>query len=307
MSSNQVVVDLEDITNTCFVVMPFQDLFGAEYERVIRPAIEDVGLECKRGDEIYSQQLIAQDIWKSIRGARVVVAELSGRNPNVMYEIGMAHAIGKPIVLLTRDQADVPFNLRALRFIYYDPNNPFWGQDLRAELTKALRNVLDTPSLAANLNGITVRAQMPDVPTEPLARSVDETQGRDFSGTWSTSWLSIKKQRQHHALLIIPPQQQPSELMATMTVRYVRDEKATIVEETLTGSCQGGHLSLTGVTYTYLERGSSVSYSLDSFELDISEDGKTMVGVVNLRHGTRQVTFSQVGKPYSSNEAAPTA
>src|SRR5215212_9109931 len=148
MTANRVIVDLDEITNTCFVVMPFQSLFGAEYERVIKPAVEEVGLESLRGDEIYTNQSIVQDIWKLIRRARVIVAELSGRNPNVMYEIGMAHAIGKPIVLLTRDQEDVPFDLRALRYCYYDPNNPFWGEDLRAELTKILRKVLDTPSLA---------------------------------------------------------------------------------------------------------------------------------------------------------------
>ena len=75
-------------------------------------------------------QAIVQDIWHSVRKARLVVAELSGRNPNVMYEIGLAHAIGKPIVLLARSEEDVPFDLRALRYIYYDPNNPLWGTDL---------------------------------------------------------------------------------------------------------------------------------------------------------------------------------
>src|SRR5215210_6773671 len=149
MADNRIIVELEKVTNTCFVVMPFHALFGSQYERVIRPAIEDTGLECVRGDEIYTEQAIVQDIWRSIRQARVIVAELSGRNPNVMYEIGLAHAIGKPIVLVTRNQEDVPFDLRALRYIYYDPNNPFWGEDLRAELTKVVCKVLETPSLAA--------------------------------------------------------------------------------------------------------------------------------------------------------------
>ena len=74
MDQNQVIVDLEKISNTCFVVMPFRSLFESEYERVIRPAIEEAGLECVRGDEIYTEQDIVQDIWKSIRQARVIVA-----------------------------------------------------------------------------------------------------------------------------------------------------------------------------------------------------------------------------------------
>jgi len=120
MRSNSVVVQLEEVSNTCFVAMPFQALYEAEYERVIKPAIEEVGLACIRGDEIYTRQSIVQDIWQAIRNARLIVAELSGRNANVMYEIGLAHAIGKPIVLLTRNEEDVPFDLRALRYIYYD-------------------------------------------------------------------------------------------------------------------------------------------------------------------------------------------
>ncbi|HSS19499.1 MAG TPA: hypothetical protein VLL54_05445 [Pyrinomonadaceae bacterium] len=293
MAPNRVIVDLEDVTNTCFVVMPFHSLFGAEYERVIRPAIEDVGLKCERGDEIYTHQSIVQDIWKSVRQARIVVAELSGRNPNVMYEIGMAHAIGKPIVLLTREQEDVPFDLRALRYIYYDPNNPFWGQDLRLELTKVIRKVLDTPSLAGNLNGITVTVDLPQTPEGRLPQEAARIIDRDFSGTWIATWLSIKKQREHRAFLTIPPQQ-PRDLMASMTVSYVREGQPTVVEETLTGRAKGRQLSLTGVTYTYLERGSSISYSLDSFDLEISEDGKAMIGNAVLRHGLRHVVFTRL-------------
>ena len=85
MGENAVSIALGDVSNTCFVVMPFHALFEAEYERVIRPAIEEAGLSCVRGDEIYTQQTIIHDIWQSIRQARLVVAELSGRNPNVMY------------------------------------------------------------------------------------------------------------------------------------------------------------------------------------------------------------------------------
>ena len=127
MQASRVIVQLEDVTNSCFVVMPFHALYEAQYEGVIKPAIEGTGLTCVRGDEIYARQAIVQDVWRSIRKARLVVAELSGRNPNVMYEIGLAHAIGKPIILLTRSEEDVPFDLRALRYVYYDPNDPFWG------------------------------------------------------------------------------------------------------------------------------------------------------------------------------------
>jgi hypothetical protein len=296
MTDNRIVVDLEQITNTCFVVMPFHSLFKAEYERVIRLAIEEVGVECVRGDEIYTEQAIIQDIWKSIRQARIIVAELSGRNPNVMYEIGLAHAIGKPIVLLTRNEDDVPFDLRALRYIYYDPNNPFWGEDLRTELTRVVRKVLETPSLAAHLPGITIETSLPEVPAQPLRRVRAEISEEDFSGAWNTSWLSIQRQREHKATLVIPPQHGRN-FMATMTVSYLREEKRTIVQETLTGTARGSQLSLTGVNYTYVEQGNSRAYSLDNFELRLSDDGKTMSGKATLRHGIRDVVFQRLSGP----------
>ena len=163
MATSHVVVRLDEVTNSCFVVMPFHPLYGKQYDRVIKPAIEDAGLRCVRGDEIYANQSIVQDIWQSIRRCRVVVAELSGRNPNVMYEIGLAHAIGKPIVLLTRSEDDVPFDLRSLRFIFYDTSDPFWGQELQAKLTHVLKLVLEEPSLAAHLRGIELNTTLPEV------------------------------------------------------------------------------------------------------------------------------------------------
>ena len=290
---NRITVDLEQITNTCFVVMPFHTLFETEYERVIRPAIEEAGLECVRGNEIYTQQAIVEDIWRSIRQSRVVVAELSGRNPNVMYEIGLAHAIGKPIVLITRNQDDVPFDLRALRFIYYEPNNPFWGENLRSELTKIIRKVLDTPSLAAHLGGIIIQATLPESPKQPLSPTRDEAPEKDFSGVWNTSWLSVLNQREHKATLVIPPEHSRN-FMANMTITYIRADQRTVVQETLAGTTQKAHLSLTGVNYTYVEQGHSRSYSLDSFELDLSDDGKALTGEAILKYGTREVAFQRI-------------
>jgi hypothetical protein len=224
-----------------------------------------------------------------------------------MYEIGLAHAIGKPIVLLTRNQEDVPFDLRALRYIYYDPNNPFWGEDLRSELTKVVRKVLETPSLAAHLGGVTVHATLPEAPKHPLSRTREEITHQDFSGVWNTSWLSIKREREHKATLVIPPEHGRN-FMANMTISYIREEQLTVVQETLTGTAEGARLSLTGVNFTYVEQGSSRSYSLDSFELQLSDDGKTLAGEAIMKHGTRAVVFrllSSLSMPASNNSLNP--
>lgn len=291
MNENQALINLGKIGNTCFVVMPFNSLFESEYERVIRPAIEEAGLECVRGNEIYTEQAIIQDIWKSIRNARVVVAELSGRNPNVMYETGLAHAIGKPIIMLTREQHDVPFDLRSLRYIYYDPNNPFWGDDLRAELTKLLLNVLESPAIGTHLNGVEIIQELPEAPQNPIIRK--KSNEENFSGVWNTSWLSVSVGREHKATLVIPPEHGEN-FIATMTVTYLKGEKQTIIQETLTGNAHNSELTLSGVNYTYIEQGNSRAYSLDSFDLSISDDKYSLFGKAILKNGIREVTFKKV-------------
>src|SRR5262245_57913520 len=193
MSSSLVSVDLVAVKNTCFVVMPFHALFETEYQRVLKPAIEGTGLECVRGDEIYSRAAIINDIWQSLRQSRVVVAELSGQNPNVMYEIGLAHAIGKPVIVLTRNQEDVPFDLKGLRYLFHDTNNPEWGENLRAELAKKIRGVLETPALADHLPGIEVAAELPPAPARPAVPQASRQAAPDLAGAWSATWLSVRR------------------------------------------------------------------------------------------------------------------
>lgn len=290
MAENRVTIQLGGVANRCFVVMPFASMFEREYTRVIKPAIESVGLECVRGDEIYSEQSIVQDIWKSLRTCRVVVAELSGRNPNVMYEVGLAHALGKPIILLTRNQDDVPFDLKSLRYVYYDTDNPDWGADLRAELVRAVSKVFESPSLAGHLSDVNVEATLPAPPVQELHKPAEDFVPLSLAGVWRGSWISIQKEREHKATLVIP-EDHGSEFTASMTVAYWRDGKQTVVEETLKGFLAGRKLSLTGVNYTYVERGTSVGYTLDKFDLIVTEPPESLDGKVTLKHGVRVVTF----------------
>jgi hypothetical protein len=104
-----------------FVVMPFTPEATAVYQDHIRPTVEELGLACTRGDEQLSTESVMHDIWRGITAARVVVADCTGRNPNVFYEIGIAHTVGKRVVLLAQDPAEVPFDVRHIRFIKYEP------------------------------------------------------------------------------------------------------------------------------------------------------------------------------------------
>jgi len=106
-----------------FVMMPFAEPFDALYRDVIKPVAEDeLDFEVVRVDEIQAPGLVIDDVQRQIAASNVVVAEISTRNPNVFYELGYAHALRKPAVILVRreDRNDVPFDLRGYRAIYYD-------------------------------------------------------------------------------------------------------------------------------------------------------------------------------------------
>lgn len=132
----------------CFVISPFGDWYDRYYLDIYKPAVEAAGFEAKRADDLYRPSAIVHDIWDYVRASRVMLADLTAKNPNVFYELGLAHAKGKPVVLLTQSMEDVPFDLRALRVIEYEVEDPAWSAVLRVKIQKALEEVLDSPEQA---------------------------------------------------------------------------------------------------------------------------------------------------------------
>ena len=134
---------------TCFVVMPFAPPIGEYYEKVYEPAIQKAGLTPVRADaDIFGTGKIIDQIWQGINGAKILVAELTSRNPNVFYELGLAHALKKPVVLVSRTEEDVPFDLKHIRVIYYDVADPFWGQKLIDKVAENIGSALRNPEEA---------------------------------------------------------------------------------------------------------------------------------------------------------------
>ena len=99
-------------------MMPFAAEFDPVYA-VIQSAVKSIGLEPMRADNFWEHDHVIQDIVNLIARARVVICDLSSRNPNVFYEAGIAHTIGKEVILIAQSQDDVPFDLRHLRYIKY--------------------------------------------------------------------------------------------------------------------------------------------------------------------------------------------
>jgi hypothetical protein len=133
----------------CFVVMPFSQPQGTYYELIYEPAIKKVGLKAVRADnEIFGTGKIMDQIWRGINEAKVLVAELTTKNANVFYELGLAHAMKKPVVLVSANEKDVPFDLQHIRVIYYDVNDPFWGDKLQAKIAENIVSAIKNPEEA---------------------------------------------------------------------------------------------------------------------------------------------------------------
>ena len=102
-----------------FVLMPFKPEFDDIYRYGIKEACEKAGTYAERVDEQIFQGSILDRIYNQIAKADIIIADMTGRNPNVFYETGYAHALGKPTILLTQHSDDIPFDLKHHYHIVY--------------------------------------------------------------------------------------------------------------------------------------------------------------------------------------------
>jgi len=120
------------------VLMPSAKRFDERYTLGVKEPLEGIGVSCERVEELDFTGDIMEKIFDLIGEATLIVADMTGRNPNVFYEVGYAHGIGKPVVLLTEKVDDVPFDLQGQRHIIY-------GRSivrLREELLKTVQEIL---------------------------------------------------------------------------------------------------------------------------------------------------------------------
>lgn len=99
-------------------MMPFSGSFTSVYQDV-KAVLEADGYQCQRADDMWVHAHIMTDIIELICTSSVIVCDLSGKNPNVFYEAGIAHTLGKEVVLITQSHEDVPFDLRPIRYLDY--------------------------------------------------------------------------------------------------------------------------------------------------------------------------------------------
>ncbi|HEV2538283.1 MAG TPA: hypothetical protein VGU03_01120 [Frateuria sp.] len=134
---------ISDNRAKAFVVMQFGDVYDSIYKEVISPLLSEFGYEAVRADEIHQIGLVIEDINSSLRQCAVVIADITPDNPNVYYEVGYAHALGKPTILMCdRARGRLPFDLSGFRTIFYENSirgKPLVEETLRKHLEKIVR------------------------------------------------------------------------------------------------------------------------------------------------------------------------
>ena len=121
-----------------FVVMQFAEPYDTFYREVIQRQAETAGYDVVRIDEKAGPGVIFQDIQREIEQSDIVIAEITPANPNVFYELGYAHALGKPTILLAQRDSALPFDIRSFRVVFY--NDTIGG---KTEVERNLRRHLD--------------------------------------------------------------------------------------------------------------------------------------------------------------------
>lgn len=124
-----------------FILMPFSEEWSdGMWNDVFQPLCNSIGLIVKRADELTGPDIM-EDVWKEINIANIIIADITNRNPNVFYELGIAHTLGKKIILLTQNTKDIPFDLNRYRFICYE-NKISSYRNLETKLKDMIREII---------------------------------------------------------------------------------------------------------------------------------------------------------------------
>jgi hypothetical protein len=126
--------------SSVFVLMPFDKSFDDVYKLGINSACKEAGAYCERVDEQIFTESILERIYNQIARADLIVSDMTGRNPNVFYETGYAHALGKLAILLTQKSEDIPFDLKHYPHIIYGS-----VAELKSQLKKRISYFMKYP------------------------------------------------------------------------------------------------------------------------------------------------------------------
>lgn len=131
-----------------FMLMPFEEKLTNIYEHIIKRPLEELGHRISRADDIFRSTPIMEDVVNSIKRADIIIADLTGRNPNVFYELGRAHEQEKYVIQISQDDK-IPFDTSHIRTIMY--NDTSEGHE---ELIKNIKKYITSIEIEITVNKI---------------------------------------------------------------------------------------------------------------------------------------------------------
>jgi hypothetical protein len=148
---------------SAFVLMPFSPEYRNTYEIAIKPACRKCNIVCHRLDDLLDMenQDMVDQIYFEIHQSDIIIADMSGMNPNVFYEAGYTDGINKEVILITDNINDMPFNLNHRRFIGYDKNDL---ASLIPRLTAALKRYIKRSAFYPGQDGRNLRVRDGEIP-----------------------------------------------------------------------------------------------------------------------------------------------
>ena len=124
-----------------FVAMPFKEELRPVYDDWIKKVCKKLNKSVRRGDDLFTAAPMISKVWDEINTSRVVIADCTGKNANVFYELGLAHVVGKPVVLITQNKDDMPVDVVYIQYIVYEYTPPGM-KSFEKKLTEALKQLL---------------------------------------------------------------------------------------------------------------------------------------------------------------------
>ena len=125
-----------------FVLMPFRDDMRPIFVDHIAPVCKRQHFSVARADDFFTAHEVMADVWGAIKNAKIIIADCTSRNPNVFYEMGISHVLGKSVIILSQKEKDVPFDIRHIRYIRYVYTPPGMKK-LEVALEKTLASLMD--------------------------------------------------------------------------------------------------------------------------------------------------------------------
>ncbi|MCL1047289.1 nucleoside 2-deoxyribosyltransferase [Shewanella electrodiphila] len=136
LSINRSEIEIDH--NRAFLLAPINPRFENQVD-IIKTACSDIGIDCETADEEFISGPILSVIIKKMLSANIVIAVIDGRNPNVFYELGLAHAFGKTVVMVSGGVEGIPFDIQSQRMVIVDWDDKDSIEKIRRSIAESMR------------------------------------------------------------------------------------------------------------------------------------------------------------------------